>query len=309
MSNLILEDIREWAMEKRIKVLSEKFFEKTGNVLNLNNPKSFSEMLQWIKLFYHDPDMSRCVDKVAFKDYIREKIGSEVNLAKVYQVWEKPEDVDLRSIPNRCIIKSNCSSDGNNILIVPNKDELDIKKEEWMIKESWFDRLGLHTNSFASYYYDVVPKVFVEEYLSDIGGADDYDVFCFHGEPRFFWAKTDHFDNTRNLWGYPISFYTLDWKFIDVKCRENPNKDNLVTPEHINEMIEISEKLATSFPFVRVDFFDTKDKLYLAEVSFAPYGGMVPYEPQSFDDKMGEWLDILHTADMQYVDSYWKDRH
>ena len=299
--NKIMEDISKWPIEKREEYIKKVFEERMGRPLDLENPKTFSEMIQWVKLYYRDPAMTRCVDKVTFKNYIKEKLG-EGYTAKLYEVWESAEEVDLKNIPKRCVIKSNCSSDGFNILLVPDKSKVDFTKEEKDIKENWFDRLKLHTNSFASYYYGVQPKVYVEEYLKEAEDSpDDYDIFCFHGEPKFIYVKTAHFNNGINTEGYPVSFYTTDWKYMNVKYREFPSIADLKRPPHLSEMLEISRKLSKEFPFVRVDFFENGGKLYIAEFSFAPWAGLRPYEPETLDYEMGKWLDIVHTAKEEYV--------
>ena len=298
--NKIREDISRWPIEKRVEFLKQAFKKKMGYELNLDNPRTFSEKIQWIKLFYHDPQMSQCADKVTFKEYIKEKLGRDDLTAKLYQVWESPEEVDLSSIPERCAIKSNCSSDGWNIKLVTDKSQLDMKAVEAEIKESWFDRLALHTNSFANYYYAVKPKVYVEEYLADFAsGADDYDVLCFHGEPKVLYVKSNHFDNGRNLQDYPYTFYSPNWERLDVKYAINPTLEKVERPEHLEEMLEISSKLSKDFPFVRVDFYEHGGKLRIAEFSFAPYAGMVHYEPEEFDREMGKWLDMENIKDKE----------
>lgn len=293
-----MEDISKWPIEKREEYLKKVFEEKMGRTLNLENPRTFSEMMQWVKLYYHDPEMTRCVDKVTFKDYIREKLGENYT-ARIYEVWEAPEEVDLKNIPEQCAVKSNCCSDGVNILLVPDKSKIDVNKMEKEIKENWFDRRKLHTNSFANYYYDVKPKVYVEEFLKE---SDDYDVLCFHGEPKFIYTKTEHFnDGINREVGYPVSFYTTDWKYIDAKYKGYPTREDIKKPVHLEEMLEVSRKLSKDFPFVRVDFFENAGKLYVAEMSFTAWAGLRPYEPESLDDEMGRWLDIVHTAKPEYV--------
>lgn len=297
----IMEDISRWSLEKRETFLKEVFQKKMGKPLNLENPESFSEMIQWIKLYYHDPQISQCVDKVLFKEFVRKKLG-EGYTARVYEVWESPEAVNLRNIPEQCVVKSNCSSDGNNILLVPDKSKVDFDKNEKEIKENWFDRLKLHTNSFANYYYGVQPKVYVEEYLKEAEDSpDDYDVFCFHGEPKFIYVKTAHFDHGVNRDSYPVSFYTTNWEFMDAKYRDFLSRADLERPPHLDEMLEISCKLSSGFPFVRVDFFENFSRLYVAEFSFAPWAGLRAYEPEAMDYEMGKWLDIVHTAKAEYV--------
>ena len=296
-----MEDISKWSLEKREQFLKNVFVEKMCRDINFDEPKSFSEMIQWVKLYYQDPLMSRCVDKVLFKDFVRERLG-EGYTAQIYKVWETPEEVNLENIPQQCVVKSNCSSDGRNILLVPDKREIDLEKAEKEIKENWFDRLKLHTNSFANYYYGVQPKVYVEEYLKEAEDSpDDYDIFCFHGEPKFIYVKTAHFDHGINRDSYPVSFYTIDWEYMRTRYKDFSSIPNLDSPPHLNEMIEVSRKLSREFPFVRVDFFDNSKKLYVAEFSFAPWAGLRSYEPEFFDYEMGKWLDIVHTAKTEYV--------
>ncbi|SEH26231.1 ATP-grasp fold amidoligase family protein [Selenomonas sp. KH1T6] len=300
--NKIREDISKWPLEKRVDFLKQAFKKKMGYELNLENPRTFSEKIQWIKLFYRDPQMSRCADKVTFKDYIKEKLGRDDLTAELYMVWESPEEVDLSKIPDRCVIKSNCSSDGWNIKLVPDKSKVDLKALEAEIKESWFDRLALHTNSFANYYYAVKPKVYVEEYLADFAAsADDYDVLCFHGEPKVICVKTNHFDNGKNLLDYPYTFYTTEWERMNVKYAINPTLEEVKRPAHLEEMLEISRTLSKDFPFVRVDFYEHDCKLRIAEFSFAPYAGMVHYEPEEFDLRMGTWLNVNNNLDGKFV--------
>lgn len=117
--------------------------------------------------------------------------------------------------------------------------------------------------------------------------SDDYDVLCFHGEPKFIYVKTEHFDNGINREvGYPMSFYTTDWKYINAKYKGIPTRDDVKKPNYLNEMLEISRKLSAGLPFVRVDFFENFRKLYVAEFSFAPWAGLRAYEPESLDYEM-----------------------
>lgn len=297
----IMEDVSKWPLDKRENFLKKVFQEKMGRPLNLQNPESFSEMIQWIKLYYQDPAMGRCADKVMFKEYVRERL-SRGYTAETYEIWEKPEDVKLKNIPAQCVVKSNCSSDGRNILLVPDKNRVRLAEAEKEIKENWFDRLKLHTNSFANYYYGVYPKVYVEEYLKETEDSpDDYDVFCFHGEPKFIYVKSAHFDNGINRDSYPVSFYTVDWKHMKAKYRDFESRSDLEKPVHLEEMLAISRRLSGDFPFVRVDFFESSRKLYVAEFSFAPWAGFRAFEPESLDYELGTWLDIVHTAKAEYV--------
>ena len=100
---------------------------------------------------------------------------------------------------------------------------------------------------------------------------------------------------------FPVSFYTLDWKFMDIKYEGHARSSNIFRPRCTEEMLAISRKISQSFPFIRVDFYANTEKLKLAEVSFAPGAGLRRYDPESFNLQMGNWLDIVHTAKREYV--------
>lgn len=147
------------------------------------------------------------------------------------------------------------------------------------------------TNSFCRAYHGAKPRVLVEEFIEEFEGAsNDYKLFCFNGEPKFFYVATDHFKNGENGSDYPISFYSLEWEKLDVGYGGHDKTVHFEKPYHLEKMIEVAKTLSADFPFVRVDFFDTEEKLYMAELTFYPGGGFVNYHPEKFDREMGDML-------------------
>ena len=287
-------ELSEIPVGKRARMLKKFYKIRMGPELNLNDPKSFTEKLQWIKLYYHHPDMQRCVDKFLFKNYVSEKIGAGYT-APVIKVWNRPEEVDLLSIKERkYVLKSTLQSDGIFIIPVLDANKIDVNTIENEIKTKWFNTRNLLTNSYCSAYYGAKPRVIVEQFIEEFNGAaNDYKIFCFHGDPAFFYVAEDHFKNGENSLVYPITFYDLDWKPMDIQYGKHTTNPNIPEPKHKNEMIELAKKLSEPFPFVRVDFFDTKEKIYVAELTFYPGGGITPYHPESFNQKMGEMIGQL----------------
>lgn len=285
--------IPAYSLEKRISKLKQNYLLCMHKELNLDDPVLFTEKIQWLKLFYCSDEMKRCVDKVLFKDYIKEKLGGGYT-APVIKVWNTPEEVDIKSITaKKFVLKSNLQSDGKFIILVKNSATLDIKKTEKEIKTSWFDDRLLLTNSFCSAYYGAKPKVIVEEYIEEFSGAsNDYKIFCFNGIPKIIYVAEDHFIDGKTAEIHPITFLDLNWNVLDVRYGNNISNPNIQMPKHFNEMMKIATKLSKDFPFVRVDFFDTKNKLYLSELTFYPGGGLVPYNPQNFDKKLGDMLKL-----------------
>ncbi len=279
--------------EKRAVMLKNFYKAKMGQELDLEHPKLFTEKLQWIKLYYDHPDMRRCIDKIDFKDYVREKIGDGYT-ARIIKIWNSPEEVSLNSISeSKFVVKSTLQSDGIFIAPITDKNEIDIIALEDEIKGKWFDTRLLLTNSFCKGYYGAKPRVFVEEFIEEFAGsANDYKLFCFHGKPAFFYVAEEHFKNGENSTVYPITFYDLNWKVMAVQYGKHSTNPDVDEPWHMKEMIDLAEKLSEPFPFVRVDFFDTKEKLYLAELTFYPGGGITAYHPEEFNLKMGEMLHL-----------------
>ncbi len=289
---LLQPQVHKMTLQQREQRLSQLWENRTHTKLDLKHPVTFTQKLQWMKLYCDHPDMTRCVDKCEFKKYIAERIG-EGYTAKLLREYASPKGFSLEGLPNQFVLKSNCQSDGKYIIIVRDKSKADLKAIEKEVKKNWFKPRNLLINSYCKAYYDVQPKVLAEEYLEQFDGQlNDYKIFCFDGEPAFIYVATEHFDDGENATEYPISFFTLDWEWLDVRYGSHRPYQEAQKPYHLEQMIAIAKQLAKDFPFVRVDFFDTPGQLYLAELTFYPGGGWTPYYPASFDEKMGNMLDL-----------------
>ena len=300
MGERIMEDISKWSVEKRSSYLEKLYEERMNARLDLDNPKKFTEKIQWIKLYSDDKRISTCIDKLKFKQYVRESISGGYT-AELIDVWHNQNDVDIWDVPAPCVIKSNCSSDGNYVFVIKEKKKDKFYEFEKILKEKCFDRLYLNTNSFFKAYYDVKPCVIVEEYISEIDtGVDEYKFFCFSGEPKCVYHSDQHFDNGKKA-NYTVSFFSMDWDFLNVRYGNHGCNANAPKPKHMDEMVEICRRLSSPFPFVRVDFFESSSRFYLAEMTFACGGGLVPYYPESFDYQLGEWWEMDKTTNKNGV--------
>lgn len=290
----ILEDISQWPIEKRRAKLEEIYEQRIGVPLNLDNPQRFTEKTQWRKLYENDPRITRCIDKLTFKQYVREKIGDGYT-APLIDVWHSPDNVNLEAIPEKCVIKSNCSGSGKYLKLISCKHDLDIHEMEAEIKQTWFDRRYLNTNSFFSAYYPIKPCVIVEELISESSsGVDEYKLFCFHGNPFCVYHVGNRFNNCE-LSDHTVieeSFFNLDWNNLGIIYGKHINDVNARKPIMLDEMIKISRILSEDFSFVRVDFYETEERLWLSEMTFTQDGGLVPWYPDSFDYKMGSLWQI-----------------
>lgn len=278
-----------WTSEKLSKGIMDGYEQRMGYRFNINKPSSFTEKIQWYKLYYYRDDFDRIVDKYLFKGYIQEKLGFGHTIP-LLGVWDRVEDIenDWENLPEQFCLKSTVQSDGNFIKVIKNKGEFSLIKKE--IKE-WFNPKKTLINSYCKAYHNCSPRVIAEEYVSQIDNQlFDYKLFCFSGEVYCIYVGTDHFDENFNNLGatdYGVSFYDIEWNKLEI-VYGNHNNPDILKPIHLTEMIETAETLSKDFPFVRVDFFETKQNLFVAELTLYPGGGLTPYYPESINLEMGK---------------------
>ncbi len=291
MQNGTFKPMYKWPDSKLIRADMRHYKHRMGYSFDIKKPRTFTEKIQWYKFFYDNPLCPYIVDKVTFKNYIEEKLGPGYTIP-VYAVWDNLQNLETQwltgVLPKEFCLKANLQSNGRCIKIIHDKDAVDFEALKQEVA-SWFEIENTLVNSADRHFYDSTPKVFAEAYMSNFEGQlYDYKFFCFGGEPFCMYTAIDQFEDGVNTDAYPIMFYDLDWKKMDVKYGHHPNNAEVPKPKHYEEMMEVAKELSSGFPFVRVDFFDTDEKLYMAELTFNPGGGFTPYYPKSFNEKMGE---------------------
>lgn len=253
--------------------------------LNLKDPQTFSEKINYLKLkvFPNDLLVIRCTDKVTVADYVRSKVGEHI-LVERYGTWEHPEDIQWEKLPNSFVLKCNHGC-GYNI-ICPDKRDLDQDKavkqlREWLREDFWKVTCEPH-------YRHIPKKILCEKFLGE--EMCDYKFFCFDGEPLFFYVsrttRGDFHDGEFAMFdcnGEYAPFQRTDHKLFEVKPEP---------PEQLPEMLEIARKLSEDFPFVRVDLFEVEGKILFSELTFTPCSGMMPLSPEDADMELGKMLDL-----------------
>jgi len=254
---------------------------KMGRNLDLKNPKRWTEKIQWYKKNYRNPLLTKCADKYEVREYIESKGLSSI-LNKLYGVYDNPEFIYYESLPNRFVMKTTNGS-GTNILC-KDKSKLNIQNTNELLN-LWLKRDNYSVGREWS-YKNLNPKIVVEEFLVDEGnpfdGINDYKFLCFNGKAKFIVFDVDrHVGHKRNI-------YDTDWNFIDVYT-DHPNFGDVVPkPEGLNEMLNVANRLAEDFPFVRVDLYWVNNKVYFGELTFYPWTGYVQFTPDKFDFILGE---------------------
>ena len=242
---------------------------------------------QWLKLYYHNPLITKCSDKVLVRDYIEEKIGKEY-LVPCLGVYNNSDEIDFEKLPQKFVLKVNWGS-GQNI-ICTDKSQLDINTTKKKLAQ-WMQPQSNHYYDFLEWgYKDITPKIIAETYIEASANkpVSDYKFFCYHGQPKFMYIAVDSFNY--NI--MRINYYDCDFNKLPL-VKHYPNTDyDIPKPKMWEKMLELSRILSAPFLFVRVDFFIVNDTLKVGELTFYPGGGTDSFEPIEWDYKFGEPLTL-----------------
>ena len=256
--------------------------------VNWNNPKDYTEKIQWLKLYNKDERLIKLADKYEVRNFIKEK-GYEEILVPLYGVYDDVEKIDLSTLPNKFILKANHGSGFN--LIVKDKNKIDWQKQKKIIK-AWLDTdYSLRVREWA--YHHIKPMITIEEFLEDPNHFEimDYKFYTFNGEVKFLILDSnvaDYVNTKRNV--FDRDFKEIKDLFIG-DYRPNENFE-FIKPKNFEKMIEIAESLSKDFVHVRVDFYNIDGKIYFGEMTFYPHFGMDNIQPPQANRMMGNWIDL-----------------
>lgn len=258
------------------------YYERFGKKMNWKAPVTYNEKINWEKVNINDKRRTLLADKYLVREWIKGQIG-EKHLTKLYGVWDDVEDIDFDTLPDAFVLKVNNGSERN--IIVKDKakiDKLEIcrKLNEWKNHNFAFSGLELH-------YKNIVPKIICEEYLE--GLADniyDYNIYCFHGEPKYIWCiKGSHKPDCK------ASFYNQQWEMQSFSYGYPKDPVLAPRPEKLDEMLELSRILCKEFEHVRVDWYNMPDgRVLFGEMTFSTWGGLCFFEPEEYDTVFGNLI-------------------
>lgn len=275
-------------------IISDKLYLKvyyylhTGERLNLNNPTTFNEKTQWLKLHNTHPICTQMADKYGVRQIIKDSIG-EKYLIPLLGVWDSFNDIDFDSLPRKFVLKTN--HDSGTVIICRDKEKLDKNtakaKLSKSLKHNYFWAGREHP------YKNIKPKIIAEEFMENNGeeGLSDYKFFCFNGKPEILFFASDRFDKKDD--GVKFDYYDMELRHLPIKSKGHKNK-NLAIPhtEQFDEMKTLAAKLSAGFPFLRVDFYIINNKVYFGELTFHHDGGVVPFIPKEWDYILGKKIDL-----------------
>ena len=268
------------------KIYLERLYEaKMGRKLNLENPRSFNEKLQWLKLYDRKSIYTTMVDKCDVKKYVAAIIGDQY-IIPTLGVWDKFENINFSELPNQFVLK--CTHDSGGLVICPDKNKLDRKAAKKKIEKCL--KRNYYWSGREWPYKNVRPRIIVEEYMEDKNDQElrDYKLFCFDGKFKMMFIATNRQGNGDTY----FDFFDKDFNHMPF-INGHPNAPILPhKPKNFDKMISLAEKISKGIPQVRVDFYDVNGKIYFGEITLSHWSGFVPFEPEEWDKKIGDWINL-----------------
>lgn len=254
--------------------------------LNLENPQTFNEKLQWLKLHDRKPIYTSMVDKNEAKKYVANIIGDEY-IIPTLAVYDKVEDIDFDKLPNQFVLK--WTHDSGGLVICKEKSKLNVGDARKKLKKGESSNYFWRNREWP--YKDVHPRIIAEQYMVDESEIElkDYKFFCFNGKVKCLKVDFGRFKE------HHANYYDTDMNLLpfgEVKYPPNYNH-TIIKPKNFKKMIELAEKLSKYIPFLRVDFYNINGKIYFGELTFFPASGMGKIQPMEWDSKLGSWIELL----------------
>lgn len=262
-----------------------------GKRLDLKNPVTFGEKIQWLKLYNRKPEYTIMVDKVKVKQYVEEKLGKECIIPNL-GVWESPEEIDFDALPNQFVLKCNHNS-GTGMYICKDKRTLDIEKVKAGLRKGLKENYFLHGREWP--YKDVPRRILAEKFMVDdnVKELKDYKFFCFGGIPRLCQVISDRNTDMK------IDFYDMEWnrvvglvEFAGLAQYVQNSDNDIARPRSFDDMKRMAAVLSAEIPFARIDFYDIQGKAYFGEITFFPTSGFVLFSPDEWNERLGNLIEI-----------------
>lgn len=267
------------------KYLKLKYYYKTGKKLDFSNVKTFNEKIQWLKIYDRNTNYIKMVDKYEAKRHVSNLIGKEY-IIPTLGIYDKFEEIKFEQLPDQFVIK--CTHDSESTVICKDKNKLDIKS----LKKYYNKKIK------SNYYYKcrewpykyIKPRIIAEKYMGTNEQKEliDYKFFCFNGNPKVILVCSERFssDNMCETW------FDENWNFLDIIESNHRVNKKIKKPINFSQMMEFSKKLSRDIPFIRVDFYEINGKIYFGELTFFPAAGFEKFEPEEWDKKLGDMLEL-----------------
>lgn len=298
-----------------------KYFLRKGRIINLKNPRLFTEKIQWLKIYDCTPIKTRLADKIAVREWVKGKIG-EKYLKKVYGIYEKYEDIDFSKLPEEFVIKTNHGCNMQLLVIEGGKPD----KSQKVRFNNFLKVNYAYKSGYEMQYKDIKPLIFTEEYIKNTNNyfyplqqfslgfqehrqslrspfyplcqnssdfSDyrpelfEYLIFCFNGEPKLIL-----FASGKRTDKICCTMFDTQWNNLHFNYGGYLHENPVPVPKNFDKMLDIARTLSKDFKFVRVDLHNVDGKIYFGEMTFTPASGYMKFRPREYDRILGGMLDL-----------------
>lgn len=257
---------------------------RLGKKINLNNPKAFTEKINWLKLYYRPDILTKLADKYEVRGYVRERVGAGY-LIPLIAVFNEVEEINFSNLPEQYILKATHGSGWN--IICRDKGSFDVKSAIRFLK------LFLTTNYYqinrSWEYKNIKPRIVCEQFLvtGEGEGLDDYKIHCFQGQPKYIQHLTGRLAGQTEG-----TFYDLTWEPQEFYFTNPKHNCAAPAPSNLVEMLDIAVTLSEDLPYARIDLYNQDGKIYFGEITLHPVNGMDKFFPDIYDGIWGDYLNL-----------------
>lgn len=260
-----------------------KYKKKVKKLPDISNPQTFTEKLQWLKLYWRKDILTQCADKYEVRKFVEDRGAKEI-LKELYGVYSSVEEINLKGLPNAFVLK--ITHGCKQMIICENKADIDWRFSARLLKHYLNNNNYYFAREWA--YKNIVPRIICEEHLTKDGNKlVEYNFYCYDGVPRL--VEVVHRDKPDECC---VNMFDIELNLLERKYESRPLNIVIERTEYYEKMLEYARKLSQGFPFVRVDLFFTNDRIYFGEMTFYPLSGIFRFNPQSFDSFLGSFLQL-----------------
>ena len=264
------------------------YWVKMGKFLHLKHPKTFSEKLQWLKLYDRRPEYTIMVDKVKAKEYVASILGEEY-IIPTLGVWDDPDKIDFDALPDRFVLKCNHNS-GLGMYICKDKSKMDVEKVKQDLRKGLAQDYFIDNREWP--YKNVPRRILAEKFIDPVSGMNDlpdYKFFCFDGEVKALFIATDRQNPNEEV---KFDFFDADFNHLPFRQGHENAKVTPQKPKNFELMKKAAAQLSQGIPQVRIDFYEVGDKVLFGELTFFHFSGIMPFRPEEWDERFGEMLNL-----------------
>lgn len=269
------------------KRFNTKMYIKTfGEIPDFENPKTFSEKLIFLKMYYNNLLQNVCADKYSVCSYIKQ-CGYPDIIKIMYRVYNNIDEINLDDLPDKFFIQCSHTQGFNFVVDKSDSEQFEEIKKIYrpIMKRKHYKPLR------ENCYKNIVPRIICSEYLEEKGveSLTDYKFYCFDGEAKYFMVSYGEFSHNVKNHKFDMNWNSIDHLF---KKKESIDKNSIRRPFNFNKMVEIAERLSKPFPHVRVDLYNINGRIIFGEMTFYSNGGFVNIYSKEMDKQIASWIDL-----------------